>query len=96
MDVIKLKGILGTSLVAQWLKLHLPMHGVLVQSLVGDLRSHRPRGQKSQNIKQEQYFYEFNTLKNGPHKKKILKRKQRNPSEWALVLSQHSPGQQNQ
>ena len=56
MDVIKLKGILGTSLVAQWLKLHLPMHGVLVESLVGDLRSLRPRGQKAKTLNRSNIF----------------------------------------
>ena len=40
----------GTSLVVQWLKLHLPMQGVRVQSLVGELRSYKTQGQKSQNI----------------------------------------------
>ena len=30
-----------------WLRLHLPMQGVRVQSLVGMLRSHMPRGQKA-------------------------------------------------
>ena len=37
----------GTSLAVQWLRLRLPMQGVRVQSLVGDLvGSHMPRGQK--------------------------------------------------
>ena len=56
MGVIKLKGILGTSLVVQWLKLHLLMHGVLVQSLVGDLRSHMPRGQKTKTLNRSNIF----------------------------------------
>ena len=34
----------GTSLVVQWLRIHLAMQGTLVQSLVGALRSHTPRG----------------------------------------------------
>ena len=38
---------LGTSLVVQWLRLRLPKHGVWVQSLVKELRSHMPRGQKT-------------------------------------------------
>ena len=37
----------GTSLVVQWLRPHLPMQGMKVQSLVGELRSHMPRGQKT-------------------------------------------------
>ena len=34
----------GTSLVVQWLRLHLPMQGAWVQSLVGELRSHMLSG----------------------------------------------------
>ena len=37
----------GTSLAVQWLRFHLPMKGVQVQSLVGELRSHMPQGQKT-------------------------------------------------
>ena len=73
---------LGTSLVVQWLRL--PMQGVWVRSLVGELGSHMPRGQKNQNIKQKQCCNTFNKdFKNGPHQKslKILKQKnkQKNP-----------------
>ena len=39
-------GFQGTSLVVQWLRLHLPMQGVLVQSLAGELGSHMHLGQK--------------------------------------------------
>ena len=43
--VTKLKsGSAGTSLVVQWLRIHLPMQGTQVQSLVWELRSHMPRG----------------------------------------------------
>ena len=35
---------LGTSLVVQWLRICLPMQGTQVQSQVGELRSHMPRG----------------------------------------------------
>ena len=60
---------LGTSLVVQWLRL--PMQGVWVRSLVGELGSHMPRGQKNQNIKQKQCCNTFNKdFKNGPHPKK--------------------------
>ena len=38
----------GTSLVVQWLRLRLPMQGVWVRSLVGELRSHMPPGQKTE------------------------------------------------
>ena len=39
--------VLGTSLVVQWLRLHLPMQGVWVWSLVGELRSHMPHGRET-------------------------------------------------
>ena len=34
----------GTSLVVQWLRIHLPIKGIQVQSLFQELRSHMPRG----------------------------------------------------
>ena len=34
----------GTSLVVQWLRSRLPMHGTWDRSLVGELRSHMPWG----------------------------------------------------
>ena len=37
------------------LRLCLPMQGVWVQSLVRELKSHMPRGQKNPNIKQKLY-----------------------------------------
>ena len=44
---------------------------VWVRSLVGELRSHMPHGQKNQNIKQKQYCNKFNKdFKNCLHKKK--------------------------
>ena len=65
------QALIGTSLAVQWLRLCLPMQGVRVQSLVGELRSHRPRGQKNQNIKkQKQYCDKFNK-----DFKKIFKKK---------------------
>ena len=70
--------VLGTSLAVQWLRLCLPMQGVQVQSLVGELRSPMPRGQKNQNIKQKQYCNKFNKdFKNGPHQKKIYKKERK-------------------
>ena len=36
---------MGTSLVVQWLRIHLPMQGTGVRSMVGELRSHMPCGQ---------------------------------------------------
>ena len=39
----------------QWLRLCLPVQGVRVRFLVGELRSHMPLRPKNQNIKQKQY-----------------------------------------
>ena len=61
----------GASLEDQWLGLYLTMQWVWVQSVVWELRSHVPFGQKNQNIKQKQHGNKFNkNLKNGPHQKK--------------------------
>ena len=58
---------LGTSLTVPWLRRHLPMQQVWIQSLVGELRSHRLCGQKIKNkqtnMKQKQYCNKFKTLK---------------------------------
>jgi len=43
----------GTSLVIQWLRLHLSMQGVQVWSLVEGLRLHMPHGQKNPKHKTE-------------------------------------------
>ena len=48
--------IIGTYQEAQQLRLHLPMQGVQVRSLVRELRSHMPWGPRNQNIKQKQYY----------------------------------------
>ena len=45
---------------AHWLRLHLPMQGRQVRSLVRELRSHMAHGQENQNIKQKQYCNKFN------------------------------------
>ena len=70
----------GTSLAVQRLRLHLPMQGVRVQSLVRELRSHMPWGQK----KRHKYCNKFNKdFKNGPHqKKKNLKEKKEGPQAF--------------
>ena len=58
----------GTSLAVQWLGLCLPMQGVRVRSLVGELRSHMASQPKNQNRKKKQYCNRFNKgFKNGPH-----------------------------
>ena len=58
-------------------KTYLPMQGVRVLSLFGELQSHMLCGQKkkkTQNIKQKQYCNKFNKdFKNGPHSKKRKK-----------------------
>ena len=43
----------GTSLVAQWLRLYLPMQEVWFQSLGQELRYHMPGGQKKNKYKME-------------------------------------------
>ena len=73
---------LGTSLMVQWLRLDLPKQGAWVQSLVREMRSHMPRGQKYQNIKHKQYCNKFNEdIKNGPHKKKKILKKKNSPAK---------------
>ena len=61
----------GTSLVIQWLRLFLPMQREWVQSLVGELRTHKCCGQKNEYVIQKQYCNEFNEdFKNGQHQNK--------------------------
>ena len=60
----------------QWLRLGLLMQGVLVQSLVGELRFLYALQPRKQNKKQKQYCNKFNKdFKNSPHqgKKKEVK-----------------------
>ena len=40
---------LGTSLATQWLRLYLPMQGVWIWSLVGELRTHMPKKQEQKH-----------------------------------------------
>ena len=44
LDQSSLKGIPGTSLVVQWLRIYLAMQQTWVRSLVGELRPHIPWG----------------------------------------------------
>ena len=44
---------LGTSLAVQWLGFRLPVQGVQVQFLVGELRSHISPGQKANTLKKK-------------------------------------------
>ena len=72
---IKSKGEIGTSLVVQYLGPQLPVLGMQVWSLVGEIRSNMSCGQKNQNIKQKQYFNKFNADFKIIHiKKKSLKK----------------------
>ena len=72
-DSAVIKLVHGTFLEVQWLRLHLSMQGVWVQSLVGEQRSHIPHGQRNQNIKQKKYCNKFNKdFKNGPSQKNKL------------------------
>ena len=67
---------LGTSLVVQWLGLHLPTQGLWIRSLVGKLGSHMPWGPRNQSIKPRQGCGRFNEdFLNGPHWKKKKKKK---------------------
>ena len=61
------------------LRLCLPMKRTPVESLVGELRSHLPQGQKKQNIKQKQYCNKLNKGLKLVHikKKKKLKKKRK-------------------
>ena len=42
--MIHLESFLGTSLVVQWVRIHLPMQGMQVRSLVREVRYHRQQG----------------------------------------------------
>ena len=42
LPVPQIKRKIGASLVVQWLRIHLPMQGTWVPSLVRELRSHMP------------------------------------------------------
>ena len=56
------------------------MKGVWVQSLVREIRSHMPCGQRKENIKQKQYCKKFNKdFKNSLYKKKSLKLRKEAP-----------------
>ena len=53
------KRYMETPLAVQWLRLCLPMKGMQVQSLVGEIRPYMPPGWKTKNIKQKQYCNKF-------------------------------------
>ena len=75
----------------QWLRLYLPMQGVQVQFLVGELRPHTPRSQKNQNMEQKQCCNQFNKdCKNDPHQK-ILKLNKHHHNTIFLTPQYQSP-----
>ena len=78
----------GTSLMVQWLRLHHPMQGVWVWSLVQELRSHMPRGQKNKTWNGSNVVTNsIKTLKVVHIKKgKIFKKKE----WWDLMVKQKS------
>ena len=60
----------GTSPMVLQLRLHLPTWGVWVRSLVEELRSHTPGGQKTKKHKTEAICNKLNKdFKNDPHQK---------------------------
>ena len=65
-----------TSLEVQWLRLCLPVQGAWVRSLVRELRSHTPHGQRTRtHTQQKQYCNKLRTLKRSTSKKKKKKEK---------------------
>ena len=70
-------------MVVQWLRLCLPMQGVWVQSLVRERKSHVPRSQKMETLKekQKQYCNKFTKYFKMVHiKKKIISQSRWDPS----------------
>jgi len=63
--------------VVQWLRLHLPMKGIQVQYLVGELRFHKPHGKKQTNKTSSIVTNSIKTLKI-VHIKKNLRTKREN------------------
>ena len=68
-----LKGNLGATLAVQWLRLRLPIQGLQVRSLAGELRSLMPHGQKTHKT-QKQYCNKFNKYFKMVHIKVSLKK----------------------
>ena len=67
--------LLGTSVIVQWLRLHLPIQEVQVPSLARELRSHMPRGQKTKTQNRSNIVTNsIKTLKM-VHIKKMFKKK---------------------
>ena len=84
-DRIK-SGIVRASLMIQWLRLHLPRQGVWVWSLVGEQRSHMPRGQKPKRETSNIVTNSIKTSKMVTSKKKTL------PQKWSRSKCMPLPG----
>ena len=81
----------GTSLVVQWLGLCLPMQGGAGFIPGWETEIPHAGGPKKQNIKQKQYCNKFHKdLKNGPHQKIYIKKKERKISKYQV----HEPGKE--
>ena len=84
----------GTSLVAQWLRLHVPNAGG-VGSIPGrGAKIPCASGPKNQNIKQKQYCNKFNKdFKNGPYQKNLEKKKRITNLAYKEAMSRRSSQQ---
>ena len=73
----------------QWLRLSLPMQGVQVQSLVGELGIPHDLWPKSQNTEQKQCCNKFNKdFKNGPAQNKTKQNKtQKTPLKKMVIVT---------
>ena len=80
----------GTSLSVQWLTLNLPMQGVPVRSLVGEMGSHMPWSQNKQ--KREKYYNTFikdwSTFKKKKKERNLKKKKNYTKERGVQVLTQ--------
>ena len=77
----------------QQLRLHLPMQGVGVQSLVRELRSHMPHSQKKKKTRSNIVTHSIRLLKNGPHQKILQKKKKKkNCIYWNVFWLRVTPG----
>ena len=78
----------GTSLAVQWLRRCLLLQGMLVRSLIGELRSHMPCSLRNQNTKRKPYCNKFNKdVEEGPHQKNLKKKKKAK----LLLVTQYLP-----
>ena len=81
----------GTSLAVQWLRLRLPMQAVHVRSLVGELRSHMPHGQKTKTQNRSNIITHSVKALKMVHIKKSLKRKDKKEKSQVKHLKSRNP-----